>query len=89
MAESEDSEGTSSSILPVTDDPIFLDSILIHCKWIMLQSTAFINEIGHIKTLKVITRAVDFGILTLKISLNNKNILTYGTPYRNFAKSSL
>ena len=55
----------------------------------MIQSTAFINEIGHIKTLKVITRTVDFGILTLKISLNNKNILTYGTPYRNFAKSSL
>ena len=38
----------------------------------MLIVTAFINESGHIKTLKTITRTVGFGIPTLEIFLNIK-----------------
>ena len=41
-------------------------------KWIMLMGTTFINESGHINTLKIITRTVDFGILTLEVFLNKK-----------------
>ena len=50
----------------------FLYAIYKHCKWIMLIGITFINERGHIKTLKIITRTVDFGIPTIKIFLNKK-----------------
>ena len=33
----------------------------------MVHGTAFIKEIGNIKTLKIFTRAVDFGIPTIEI----------------------
>ena len=72
IAESEDDKGILSSILSVTDDLVFLDTILKHCKWIMLRGTVFINERGHIKTLKIIARTVDFGIPTIEIFLNKK-----------------
>ena len=38
----------------------------------MLIGPAFINESGHIKTLKITTRTVNFGIPTLEIFLNKK-----------------
>ena len=41
----------------------------------MLIGSALLNESGHIKTLKIITRTVDFGIPTLKIFLNKKIFL--------------
>ena len=41
----------------------------------MLRGSAFINERGHIKTLKIITGLVDFGIPTLEIFLNKKMFL--------------
>ena len=51
----------------------FLYTILEHCKWIIVRSPVFLNESGHIKTLKIITRTKDFGIPTIEIFLN-KNI---------------
>ena len=51
---------------------IFWYTIYKHCKWIMLIDPTFINESGHIKTLKIITRTVDFWIPTIKIFLNKK-----------------
>ena len=44
-----------------------------HYKWIMLRGTAFINKSGHIKTLKIIMRTVDFVIPTIEIFLNKKD----------------
>ena len=38
----------------------------------MLRGPIFTNEIGHIKTVKRITRTVDFGIPTIEIFLNGK-----------------
>ena len=51
---------------------IFCDTISKHCKWIILQGPAFINESGHIKTLKKIARTVDFCIPKIKKNLNKK-----------------
>ena len=53
----------------------FLDNISKQCKWIMLLGPALLNDRGHIKTLKIITRTVDFGIPTLEIFLNKKIFL--------------
>ena len=74
IAESEDGEGIPSSVLPVIYDLVFLYAILKHCKWIMFRGPAFINESGHIKNLKIITKTVDFGIPTIEIFLNKKYI---------------
>ena len=72
IAESEDDEGIPLSVLPVTDDLVFFYTISKNCKWIMLSDTTFINKSGHIKTPKIITRNVDFGIPTIEIFLRKK-----------------
>ena len=38
----------------------------------MLIGPAFVNDSGHIKTQKRITRTVNFGIPTIEIFLNKK-----------------
>ena len=53
---------------------LFWYTIFKHCMWIMLICNVFINEGGHIKNLKIITRAVYFGIPTLEIFLNKKRL---------------
>ena len=53
----------------------FWDTISKHCKWIMLLGPAFLNDSGHIKTMKIITRNVGFRIPTLEIFLNKKRFL--------------
>ena len=74
IVESRDEKLIPLPILPVTDDLVFfLDTILKHFKWIMLSGPNFINDRGHIKTLKKFTSTVDFGILSIKIFLR-KNI---------------
>ena len=52
--------------------PFFKYTIYKHCKWIMLFGPEFINESGHTKTLKIMTRNVDFEIPTLEIFLSKK-----------------
>ena len=41
----------------------------------MLLGPALLNESGHIKTLKIITRTLDVGIPNLEIFLNKKIFL--------------
>ena len=48
---------------------IVLDTILKHCKWIMVLVTPLLNKSRHIKILKIITRTLDFRFLTLEIFL--------------------
>ena len=60
----------------------FLNTISKHYKWVMLLGPSFFNDRGHIKTLKRITRTVDFGIPTLEIFLNiNRSWPTIGIIY--------